>query len=104
MLFRSHHNRQTELALRDPLDADFGDMAAGENAVRSPMHGKLVALLVAPGDLVTKGQRLAIVEAMKMEHALVAPRDGVVSEVHGAAGGQVAQGAVVVAMAVEPVN
>ena len=57
------------------------------------MHGKLVALFVAVGDAVAKGQRLAIVEAMKMEHLLTAPRDGVVQEVSGEPGGQVAQGA-----------
>jgi 3-methylcrotonyl-CoA carboxylase alpha subunit len=63
------------------------------------MHGKLVALMVAPGDAVTKGQKLAIVEAMKMEHALLAPRDGVVAEIIGTVGGQVGEGAKVVVLA-----
>ena len=40
------------------------------------MHGKVLAVLVAEGDKVEKGQRLAIIEAMKMEHALTAPRAG----------------------------
>ena len=60
------------------------------------MHGKLIALFVAKGDVVEKGQRLAIVEAMKMEHALVAPRAGIVADVSGAPGGQVALGAKIV--------
>ncbi|WP_244424640.1 acetyl-CoA carboxylase biotin carboxyl carrier protein subunit [Methylobacterium nodulans] len=57
------------------------------------MHGRLVAILVAPGERVTRGQRLAIVEAMKMEHALTAPADGEVTEVAAEAGAQVAEGA-----------
>ena len=40
------------------------------------MHGRLIALNVAEGDLVEEGQRLAVVEAMKMEHPLLAPRSG----------------------------
>jgi len=50
-------------------------------------------VLVAPGAAVTKGTVLAIVEAMKMEHAVKAPRDGKVKSVHFAAGDQVADGA-----------
>jgi 3-methylcrotonyl-CoA carboxylase alpha subunit len=57
------------------------------------MHGKLVAVLVRPGDRVTKGQRLAVVEAMKMEHALLAPADGEITEVAAEPGAQVAEGA-----------
>jgi 3-methylcrotonyl-CoA carboxylase alpha subunit len=57
------------------------------------MHGKLVAVFVKAGDRVEKGQRLAIVEAMKMEHALVAPADGEIAEVAAEAGAQVAEGA-----------
>jgi 3-methylcrotonyl-CoA carboxylase alpha subunit len=60
------------------------------------MHGKLVALFVKAGDAVTKGQRLAIVEAMKMEHVLTAPRGGTVSEVAGEPGTQLAEGTKVV--------
>jgi 3-methylcrotonyl-CoA carboxylase alpha subunit len=49
--------------------------------------------MVSAGESVVKGQRLAIIEAMKMEHALVAPRDGRVAEVAVVAGSQVAEGA-----------
>ncbi len=70
----------------------------GGAAVKSPMHGKLVALMVKPGDAVAKGQKLAVVEAMKMEHALASPRDGVVAEVLGEVGAQVGEGARVVVL------
>ena len=56
------------------------------------MHGKVLALLVANGDRVEKGQRLAIIEAMKMEHALTAPRAGRVAGITVAVGSQVADG------------
>jgi 3-methylcrotonyl-CoA carboxylase alpha subunit len=56
------------------------------------MHGKVVAVFVAPGERVEKGQRLAVVEAMKMEHALVAPVAGEVTEVVAEPGAQVAEG------------
>jgi 3-methylcrotonyl-CoA carboxylase alpha subunit len=57
------------------------------------MHGKVLALLVAEGDQVEKGQRVAIVEAMKMEHALTARRAGRVTGIAVAVGSQVAEGA-----------
>ncbi|HEX2556529.1 MAG TPA: acetyl/propionyl/methylcrotonyl-CoA carboxylase subunit alpha [Microvirga sp.] len=84
--------RQTRVALHDPFAVDLEHMDGG-GSVKAPMHGKLVALFVQPGDRVEKGQRLAIVEAMKMEHALVAPADGEVAEVTGEVGAQVAEGA-----------
>jgi 3-methylcrotonyl-CoA carboxylase alpha subunit len=92
-------NRQTRVSLFDPFDVDLDALDdAGGAAVKSPMHGKLVALMVKPGDSVAKGQKLAIVEAMKMEHALAAPRDGVVAEVIGEVGAQVGEGARVVVL------
>jgi 3-methylcrotonyl-CoA carboxylase alpha subunit len=92
--------RQTAVSLFDPLavDLDGGDQGAG-SAVKAPMHGKLVALFVKAGDKVEKGQKLAIVEAMKMEHVLTAPRDGVITEVSGEPGAQVAQGSRIVSIA-----
>ena len=61
--------------------------------VRAPMHGKVLSILVEQGARVTRGQRLAIIEAMKMEHTLVAPIDGTVAEIAVALDGQVAEGA-----------
>ena len=57
------------------------------------MHGKVLAIFVTAGASVTKGERVAVVEAMKMEHALLAPHDGVVGEIAVEAGAQVAEGA-----------
>jgi 3-methylcrotonyl-CoA carboxylase alpha subunit len=53
------------------------------------MPGKVTSVEVAAGDAVTKGQRLLTLEAMKMEHGLVAPFDGVVAELNAVAGAQV---------------
>ncbi|MBA4750765.1 MAG: acetyl/propionyl/methylcrotonyl-CoA carboxylase subunit alpha [Sphingopyxis sp.] len=63
--------------------------AAGDGAILSPMPGKVIAVEVAAGDKVTKGQKLLTLEAMKMEHSLTAPFDGVVAELNATAGGQV---------------
>jgi 3-methylcrotonyl-CoA carboxylase alpha subunit len=71
-------------------ELEFGD---GDGRIKAPMHGKVLALLVANGDRVERGQRLAIIEAMKMEHALTAPRAGRVAEIAVEAGSQVAEGA-----------
>jgi 3-methylcrotonyl-CoA carboxylase alpha subunit len=63
--------------------------AAGTGAILSPMPGKIIAVEVAKGDTVTKGQKLLTLEAMKMEHTLTAPFDGVVAELNAVAGAQV---------------
>ncbi|HEY8567460.1 MAG TPA: acetyl/propionyl/methylcrotonyl-CoA carboxylase subunit alpha [Beijerinckiaceae bacterium] len=84
--------RQTRVELHDPFDVDLEHMDEG-GLVKAPMHGKLVAVFVKPGDAVEKGQRLAIVEAMKMEHVLTAAADGEVAEVAAEPGAQVAEGA-----------
>jgi 3-methylcrotonyl-CoA carboxylase alpha subunit len=66
---------------------------AGDGSILSPMPGRVIALDVAAGDRVTKGQKLLTLEAMKMEHGLVAPFDGVVAELNATLGGQVTEGA-----------
>jgi 3-methylcrotonyl-CoA carboxylase alpha subunit len=91
-VFIISNGRQTSVRLYDPFAVDLEHLEEG-GLVKAPMHGKLVAVLVRPGDRVNKGQRLAVVEAMKMEHALVAPTAGEVAEVVAEAGVQVAQGA-----------
>ncbi len=66
---------------------------AGEGGrLTAPMPGKVVSIAVKAGDKVTKGQPLAVMEAMKMEHTIAAPQDGVVQEVLYAPGDQVAEG------------
>jgi len=76
------------------VDTGFGELefADGDGRIKAPMHGKVLALLVADGDRVDKGQRLAIIEAMKMEHTLIAPHAGRISGIAVAAGSQVAEG------------
>jgi 3-methylcrotonyl-CoA carboxylase alpha subunit len=63
--------------------------AAGDGAIIAPMPGKVTSVEVAAGDKVTKGQRLLTLEAMKMEHGLVAPFDGTVAELNASEGAQV---------------
>ena len=55
------------------------------------MHGKVLSIEVKVGERVSKGQRLVVIEAMKMEHALTSPLEGTVSEVAVSAGDQVAE-------------
>jgi 3-methylcrotonyl-CoA carboxylase alpha subunit len=91
--------RQTKVALRDLALDQAGD-AAGGGLVRAPMHGKVLAVLVEKGAQVARGQRVAIIEAMKMEHTLTAPVDGTVSEIAVVKDTQVAEGAKV--LVIEP--
>ena len=90
--------RQTVVRLKDvEIDVEHLD---GDGLVRAPMHGKLLAVLVEPGASVNKGQRVAVVEAMKMEHSLIAPIAGRVGEIAATAGSQIAEGAKI--MVIEP--
>ena len=85
------HGRQTKVELRGPGLDEAGDHSGG-GLVRAPMHGKVLAVLVEKGAKVVRGQRLAIIEAMKMEHALTAPVDGVVADIAVLKDAQVAEG------------
>jgi 3-methylcrotonyl-CoA carboxylase alpha subunit len=100
-IYVSRDGRQTVVRRAD-LGIDELEFADGDGRITAPMHGKVLALLVAEGDRVEKGQRLAIIEAMKMEHALTAPRPGRVAAIAVAAGSQVAEGAGL--MTVEPTD
>ena len=80
-----------QVAEFDPL-AHAGDGAAEAGRLTAPMPGKVVSFLAQPGDKVVRGQALAVMEAMKMEHTISAPRDGVVAEWLYAVGDQVAEG------------
>jgi 3-methylcrotonyl-CoA carboxylase alpha subunit len=66
-----------------------GGEGASDGTILSPMPGRIIAVDVAAGDTVTKGQKLLTLEAMKMEHSLTAPFDGVVAELNAEAGAQV---------------
>ncbi len=72
--------------------AHTGDESSDGGSLKSPMPGQVVAFRVAVGDTVKKGQPLAVIEAMKIEHTIHAPADGVVSELLFAAGDLVADG------------
>ena len=63
--------------------------AAGDGAILAPMPGKVTSVEISTGEKVSKGQRLLTLEAMKMEHGMVAPFDGVVAELNATAGQQV---------------
>jgi 3-methylcrotonyl-CoA carboxylase alpha subunit len=81
-------------ALVAELDAiaHAGDHATEGGRLTAPMPGKVVAFLAAQGDKVTRGQALAVMEAMKMEHTIHAPRDGVVEALLYGVGDQVVEG------------
>ncbi|HXH16527.1 MAG TPA: acetyl/propionyl/methylcrotonyl-CoA carboxylase subunit alpha [Sphingomonas sp.] len=69
---------------------------AADGAILSPMPGRIIAVDVAAGDAVTKGQKLVTLEAMKMEHSLTAPFDGTVADLTAVEGGQVTEGTLLV--------
>jgi 3-methylcrotonyl-CoA carboxylase alpha subunit len=82
----------TQITAIDLL-AHAGEVAAEGGRLTAPMPGKVVSFAVKAGDTVAKGQPLAVMEAMKMEHTIAAPADGVVQELLYAPGDQVAEGA-----------
>ena len=73
--------------------AHAGDTQGEAGRLTAPMPGKVVSFAVKAGDAVKKGQPLAIMDAMKMEHTIAAPSDGVVAELLFAPGDQVTEGA-----------
>ena len=83
---RLHHDAETELH---------------ERGLRAPMPGKITALLVAPGAKVERGAPLLVLEAMKMEHTIIAPGRGTVRAVNVKVGDQVSEGAELVDIALE---
>ena len=72
---------------REPVDVQEGS----EDGLRSPMPGRVVFVNVKAGDRVQRGAALLAIEAMKMEHVICAPADGVVQAVHVTVGAQVAE-------------
>jgi len=68
----------------------------GDGAILSPMPGRVIAVLVTAGQAVTKGERMLVLEAMKMEQALLAPFDGIVADLKVAEGAQVPEGTLLV--------
>ena len=81
------------------LLAHAGEAASEGGRLTAPMPGKVVSFAVKAGDSVKKGQALAVLEAMKMEHTIAAPADGQVAELLYAPGDQVAEGAELIKLA-----
>jgi 3-methylcrotonyl-CoA carboxylase alpha subunit len=84
------------LTLRHGLSGH--DEEARRGSLAAPMPGRIVQVMSRPGETVKKGQPLLILEAMKMEHTVTAPADGIVKEIHFAAGEQVLEGAELVTL------
>jgi 3-methylcrotonyl-CoA carboxylase alpha subunit len=100
-VFVLRKGRQTRVRL-DDFARSAADAGGGDGVIRAPMHGKVLALLVAVGERVARGQRVAVIEAMKMEHTLTAPSDGVVADIAVHKDGQVVEGAKI--MLIEPAH
>ena len=82
----------TQVVAIDAL-AHAGEAQAEGGRLTAPMPGKVISFAVKAGDVVKKGQALAVMEAMKMEHTIAAPADGTVVELLYAPGDQVTEGA-----------
>ncbi|MCB1638289.1 MAG: 3-methylcrotonyl-CoA carboxylase, partial [Thiothrix sp.] len=86
-----YQGRQWQLALSDALQP-AEEQAMSDGHLSAPMPGVIVAIEVRVGEPVRVGQRLMVMEAMKMEHAITAPMAGVVSAIHFAIGDSVRDG------------
>ncbi len=91
--------RQTRVRLRD-FSAPSVGASGGDGTIRAPMHGRVLQLFAGAGEEVARGQPLAVIEAMKMEHTLHAPFAGVVRHVAVVSGTQVVEGGEI--MVIEP--
>jgi len=94
--------RSVALERVDEASAAGGD-AASTDVARAPMPGKVVEVAVAVGATVEKGQALLVLEAMKLNNAVKAPRDGVVAAIEVVVGDQVGVGDPLVRLGVEGV-
>ena len=86
-IFVTERGQTQRFTVRGPEGT--GHHSAHDGDILAPMPGKVIAVDVAQGQTVTAGQRLMVLEAMKMEHALTAPFDGTVTGLSVSAGSQV---------------
>jgi 3-methylcrotonyl-CoA carboxylase alpha subunit len=86
------------LFLKDALASAGQAEADHAGSLTAPMPGKIIAIEVQAGDKVKRGQALLVMEAMKMEHTIVAGADGVVENIYFGVGEQVAEGAVLISL------
>jgi 3-methylcrotonyl-CoA carboxylase alpha subunit len=89
----------TSLVLKDPLKHAADGQSEPAGGLTAPMPGKVIAVHVAVGDKVKRGQALLVMEAMKMEHTIAAPGEGTVKELLYGVGDQVAEGAALITLA-----
>lgn len=87
------HAGQTFVVERLPDLQRTADTKIGGGGLRAPMPGAIIALLAEPGGILKTGEPLLVMEAMKMEHTIVAPSDGMLASFHFAVGDQVLAGA-----------
>ncbi len=72
---------QTPGILVPPPASRVNPTSGDGNFIRSPMPGRVISILVRPGDIVSVGQEVCVVEAMKMEQSIRSPQNGVVKEI-----------------------
>ncbi len=96
--FVIHELRHIEMSwpVRDASDTADGD---GGASIRAPINGRITKVFVSQGETIDKGQPVATIEAMKMEHILSAPRPGTVARLDAYEGQQVAEGTMIAALA-----
>jgi 3-methylcrotonyl-CoA carboxylase alpha subunit len=87
-LYLSENGRQYVASKPDYTEAQMQT----QGGLKAPMHGKVIALFVKPGEVVKKGTPLLVLEAMKMEHTITAPFEGVIGEIFVTQGGQASEG------------
>ncbi len=90
------HGPDGDIELTELSRFPEGARAGFRGGLQAPMPGRVLALFVAQGEAVTRGQALLVLEAMKMEHRITAPADGTVRALRVAAGDQVANGALLI--------
>ena len=82
---RSYTRRQRsseQITPQTPLNSVTSHTQVNEPILRSPMPGRVMSITVRPGDSVSEGDEVCVVEAMKMEQSIRAPRNGIVKEIH----------------------
>jgi acetyl/propionyl-CoA carboxylase alpha subunit len=80
-----HGGRTFRVRLEDPVSA-AQEQAGGSDEVRAPMPGSVIEVLKAAGETVARGEKIMVIESMKLQTTLAAPRDGVLAEVLFAVG------------------
>lgn len=93
--------RAFELEVLDPVERAALGAGGGDSVVTAPMPGTVVAISVAPGDQVKKGQALMVIESMKMQTDIVAARDGEIESITVALGATFDRGAKLISLKVE---